>query len=113
VEKLHEQPAVREFALRLDADVAAVRRICALQGVNPGADLQALTGREEDHGGLLVAITEQRSRADIDCLVEVLGEAVAAVRSGDGANGLSSRVETSRVESNEAQTGNEAQTVPA
>src|SRR5580700_6110285 len=46
VEKLHEQPVVREFALRLDADVAAVRRICALQGVNPGADLQALTGRE-------------------------------------------------------------------
>jgi glycine dehydrogenase subunit 1 len=107
VEKLHEQPVVREFALRLDADVAAVRRICALQGVNPGADLQALTGREEDRGGLLVAITEQRSRADIDRLVEVLGEAVAAVRSGDGANGLSSRVQT-----NEAQT-NEAQTVPA
>ncbi len=107
VEKLHEQPVVREFALRLDADVAAVRRICALQGVNPGADLQALTGREEDHGGLLVAITEQRSRADIDRLVEVLGEAVAAVRSGDGASGLSSRVET-----NEAQ-ANEAQTVPA
>jgi glycine dehydrogenase subunit 1 len=107
VEKLHEQPVVREFALRLDADVAAVRRICALQGVNPGADLQALTGREEDRGGLLVAITEQRSRADIDRLVEVLGEAVAAVRSGDGANGLSSRVQT-----NEAQ-ANEAQTVPA
>ena len=107
VEKLHEQPVVREFALRLDADVAAVRRICALQGVNPGADLQALTGREEDHGGLLVAITEQRSRADIDRLVEALGEAVAAVRSGDGASGLSSRVET-----NEAQ-ANEAQTVPA
>jgi glycine dehydrogenase subunit 1 len=107
VEKLHEQPVVREFALRLDADVAAVRRICALQGVNPGADLQALTGREEDHGGLLVAITERRSRADIDRLVEVLGEAVAAVRSGEGANGLSSRVET-----NEAQ-ANQAQTVPA
>ncbi len=102
VEKLHEQPVVREFALRLDADVAAVRRSCALQGVNPGADLQALTGREEDHGGLLVAITEKRSRADIDRLVEVLGEAVAAVRGGEGASGLSSRMET-----------NEAQTVPA
>jgi glycine dehydrogenase subunit 1 len=112
VEKLHEQPAVREFALRLDADVAAVRRICALQGVNPGADLQALTGREEDRGGLLVAITEQRSRADIDRLVEVLGEAVAAVRSGDGANGLSSRVHTNEAHANEAQ-ANEAQTVPA
>jgi glycine dehydrogenase subunit 1 len=80
VEKLHEQPVVREFALRLDADVEAVRRRCSLHGVNPGADLQALTGRPEDRGGLLVAITEQRSRADIDRLAEVLGAAVAAER---------------------------------
>jgi len=82
VHKLHEQPVVREFALRLDADVAAVRRRCAEHGVNPGADLQALTGREEDRGGLLVAITERRSRAHIDRLAEVLGAAVAAERSG-------------------------------
>jgi glycine dehydrogenase subunit 1 len=78
VEKLHEQPVVREFALRLDADVAAVRRRCARQGVNPGVDIQALSGREEDRGGLLVAITERRTRADIDRLAEVLGAAVAA-----------------------------------
>ncbi len=76
VHKLHEQPVVREFALRLDADVAAVRRLCAEQGVNPGADLHALSGRAEDRGGLLVAITERRSRADIDRLAEVLGAAV-------------------------------------
>ncbi|HWJ49548.1 MAG TPA: glycine dehydrogenase, partial [Solirubrobacteraceae bacterium] len=80
VEKLHEQHVVREFALRLDADVEAVRRRCALHGVNPGADLQALTGRPEDRGGLLVAITEQRSRADIDRLAEVLDAALAAER---------------------------------
>src|SRR5271166_4047009 len=80
VHKLHEQPVVREFALRLDADVAAVRRRCAAEGVNPGADLQALSGRAEDEGGLLVAITEKRSRADIDRLAEVLGAAVAAER---------------------------------
>ena len=80
VEKLHEQPVVREFALRLDADVAAVRRRCALAGVNPGVDLQAITGRPEDRGGLLVAITERRSRKDIDRLAEVLGAAVAAER---------------------------------
>jgi glycine dehydrogenase subunit 1 len=85
VQKLHEQPVVREFALRLTApdgggvlDVAEVRRRCAAQGVNPGADLHALTGREADRGGLLVAITERRSRADIDRLVGVLGAAVAA-----------------------------------
>ena len=78
VEKLHEQPVVREFPLRLDADVSAVRRRCAENGINPGADLHALTGRPEDRGGLLVAITERRSRADIDRLAEVLGAAVAA-----------------------------------
>ena len=71
---------IREFALHLDADVAAVRRRCADAGVNPGVDLQAITGRPEDRGGLLVAITERRSRADIDRLVEVLGAAVAAER---------------------------------
>jgi len=80
VEKLHDQPVIREFAVRLDADVAAVRRRCALQGVNPGIDLQALSGRAEDRGGLLVAITERRSRADIDRLAEVLELAVAAER---------------------------------
>jgi glycine dehydrogenase subunit 1 len=80
VEKLHDQPVIREFAVRLDADVAAVRRRCALQGVNPGVDLQALTGRAEDRGGLLVAITERRSRADIDRLAEALEVAVAGER---------------------------------
>ncbi len=80
VEKLHEQPVIREFALRLDADVAAVRRRCAAEGVNPGVDLEALTGRETDRGGLLVAVTEKRSRADIDRLADVLAQAVAAER---------------------------------
>jgi len=80
IEPLHSQPVIREFAVRLDANVAAVKRRCAAEGVNPGVDLQKLTGREEDRGGLLVAITEQRSRADIDRLVDVLGAAVAAER---------------------------------
>jgi glycine dehydrogenase subunit 1 len=84
VEKLHEQPVIREFALRLDADVAAVRRRCAEQGVNPGVDVHALSGREQDRGVLLVAITERRTRADIDRLVEVLGAAVAAASSPKG-----------------------------
>jgi glycine dehydrogenase subunit 1 len=80
VEALHAQPVVREFALRLDADVARVIERCQDQGVNPGLAL----GREypEHADGLLVAITEQRSRADIDRLVDVLGAAVAAERAG-------------------------------
>jgi len=80
VELLHAAAVVREFAVRLDADVDAVRRRCIEAGVNPGVDLQALTGREQDKGGLLVAITERRSRADIDRLADVLGAAVAAER---------------------------------
>jgi glycine dehydrogenase subunit 1 len=80
VEPLHSQPVVREFAVHLDADVAAVKRRCAREGVNPGADIRSLTGREADRGGLLVALTERRTRADIDRLADVLGSAVAAER---------------------------------
>jgi glycine dehydrogenase subunit 1 len=94
VAMLHEQPIVREFALRLDADVAAVRARCVAQGVNPGVDLQAITHRAEDRGGLLVAITERRSRADIDRLVEVLGAAVAAERTLGGTDSLAGTGET-------------------
>jgi glycine dehydrogenase subunit 1 len=75
VEPLHEQPVVREFAVRLDAPVADVIERCAAEGVNPGYPLGA--DYEEYEDGLLVAITEQRSRADIDRLAEVLGRAVA------------------------------------
>jgi glycine dehydrogenase subunit 1 len=90
VEKLHEQPVVREFALRIDADMAGVRRHCRRRGVNPGVDVHALTGRECDRGVLLVAITERRTRADIDRLAEVLGEALSAAR-GDAPGEASAR----------------------
>jgi glycine dehydrogenase subunit 1 len=78
VEALHEQPVVREFAVRLEADVADVIERCAAEGVNPGYPLGA--DYEEYEDGLLVAITEQRSRADIDRLAEVLGRAVDGAR---------------------------------
>jgi glycine dehydrogenase subunit 1 len=78
VEALHEQPVIREFAVRLDADVADVIERCAAEGVNPGYPLGADYPEHED--GLLVAITEQRSREDIDRLADVLGRAVADAR---------------------------------
>jgi glycine dehydrogenase subunit 1 len=78
VELLHEQPVVREFAVRLDAPADRVIERCAAAGVNPGYPLGA--DYDEYGDGLLVAITEQRSRADIDRLAEVLGAAVAAER---------------------------------
>jgi len=80
VEKLHDQPVIREFAVRLDVDVAAVKRRCAARGVNPGVDVQALSGRPEDEGVLLVAITERRTRAHIDRLVSAVGAAIVAER---------------------------------
>src|SRR3954464_5830604 len=78
VEALHEQPVVREFAVRLAAPVDAVIRRCQEQGVNPGFALGRAYDEHQD--GLLVALTEQRSKADIDRLAEVLGDAVAAAR---------------------------------
>jgi glycine dehydrogenase subunit 1 len=83
VQAMHGRPVVREFAVRLTipsgelADVAAIKAHCAGLGVNPGADIHALTGRDSDRGGLLVALTEKRSRADIDRLVEILAAALA------------------------------------
>jgi glycine dehydrogenase subunit 1 len=87
IEALHEQPVVREFALRLDVggwdSVSRVIARCQDAGVNPGFAL----GREYDEhpDGLLVAVTEQRSKADIDRLADVLGAAVAAERQTAGA----------------------------
>jgi glycine dehydrogenase subunit 1 len=82
VRALHSQPVVREFALALDADVSRVVDRCQDQGVNPGYVL----GRDypEHADGLLVALTEQRSRADIDRLADALGTAVAAERETAG-----------------------------
>ncbi len=76
VTPVHEQPVVREFAIALDAPVDRVVARCQAAGIHPGYRL----GRDlpEYENGLLVAITEQRSRAEIDRLVEVLGAAVAA-----------------------------------
>jgi glycine cleavage system P protein (glycine dehydrogenase) subunit 1 len=86
VEPLHTQPAVREFALKLDAPVEAVVEYCTARGVNPGLPLGPYY--EEHAGGLLVAITEQRTREQIDRLAELLAEAIAASGSGSGgANG--------------------------
>jgi glycine dehydrogenase subunit 1 len=76
VELLHEAPVARELALRLDAPVDRVLERCAERGIAAGYPL----GREypEYEDGLLVAITERRTKAQIDDLVEALGAAIAA-----------------------------------
>jgi glycine dehydrogenase subunit 1 len=75
---VHRQPVVREFALELDAPVEQVLAFCRRAGINPGYAL----GRDylELENGLLVAITERRTKADIDRLADTLGAAIAAVR---------------------------------
>ncbi len=74
IELLHEAPVVREFAVRLDAPVVDVLARCAEQGIAAGFPL----GREypEHEDGLLVAITERRTKHDIDRLADALGAAL-------------------------------------
>jgi glycine cleavage system P protein (glycine dehydrogenase) subunit 1 len=78
VEPLHRAPVARELAVRLDAPVAAVLERCAERGIAAGYPL----GRDypEYEDGLLVAITERRSREQIDALAEALGAAIEAER---------------------------------
>jgi glycine dehydrogenase subunit 1 len=75
LEQINPGPVVREFAVRvpdLDKAVADARA----QGINPGYRL----GRDypEYEDGLLIAITERRTRADIDRLAGVLAGARAS-----------------------------------
>jgi glycine dehydrogenase subunit 1 len=74
VELLHEAPVVREFALRLEAPVAEVLEHVAARGIAAGYPL----GRDypEFADGLLVAITERRTKQQIDALAEALASAV-------------------------------------
>jgi glycine cleavage system P protein (glycine dehydrogenase) subunit 1 len=72
IEKLHDQPVVREFAVRLAAPVDRVIARCQAAGVNPGLALP--------DDVLLVGITERRTRRHIDRLAELLGLAVGDER---------------------------------
>jgi glycine dehydrogenase subunit 1 len=76
VELLHEAPVVREFAVRLDSPVAEVLDQVSDEGIAAGYPL----GREypEYEDGLLVALTERRSRSDIDRLADALARAISA-----------------------------------
>jgi glycine dehydrogenase subunit 1 len=81
VAALHDQPVVREFPVTLDAPVDEVIERCVAEGVNPGYALRR--DYPEHENGSRVAITEKRTRADIDRLAETLGRAVTATRSRD------------------------------
>ncbi|HEX8052654.1 MAG TPA: aminotransferase class V-fold PLP-dependent enzyme, partial [Thermoleophilaceae bacterium] len=71
LELVNPGPVVREFAVRVPDLDAAVKRARA-QGINPGYRL----GRDypELEDGLLIAITERRTREQIDRLAGVLSD---------------------------------------
>jgi glycine dehydrogenase subunit 1 len=68
VELSHTQPVIREFPITVDGDLDAVLAHCRRAGINPG---YRLSDRE-----LLIAITEQRTRAHIDLLATTIEEAL-------------------------------------
>ena len=88
VEPLHAAPVVREFAVALDAPVAQVLDRCSAEGIGAGYPL----GRDypEYENGLLIALTERRSRQEVDRLAEVLGRAVADLSSRRAVEGVAS-----------------------
>jgi glycine dehydrogenase subunit 1 len=72
VELSHSQPVVREFAIRFSGGRQAADAVvehCTANAINPGYRLA------DDQ--ILVAITEQRTRAHIDQLVQTIKEALA------------------------------------
>ena len=72
LEPINPGPVVREFAVRVP-DLDRVVQAARSQGINPGYRLCETYPEYED--GLLVAITERRSRADIDRLAAIAAAA--------------------------------------
>jgi glycine dehydrogenase subunit 1 len=72
VEPLVEAPVVREFALRLPVPPDRVMEAMADEGFLAGIPVEAEGGQ-----GLLVAVTEKRTRAEIDAYVTAMEKVVA------------------------------------
>ncbi|HUP69866.1 MAG TPA: aminomethyl-transferring glycine dehydrogenase subunit GcvPA [Acidimicrobiales bacterium] len=72
VEPLAARPVLREFAVRTPVGADVVVDRMADEGFLAGVAL----GEEYDGGGLLVAVTERRTRAEIDAYVAALGKVV-------------------------------------
>jgi glycine dehydrogenase subunit 1 len=77
-----DQPFFKEFVVRLPADPAEVCRRLADRGLLAGLPLAGLVPGLED--GLLVAVTERRSKADVDRLADAMGEVLAGLAGKQG-----------------------------
>ncbi len=83
VSAVSDQPFVREFALRLARPAASVIDAMAERGILAGVALDSLTGADESvtthpEDVLLVAVTERRTRDELDAYVAAFAEAVAS-----------------------------------
>ncbi|MGH2905348.1 MAG: aminomethyl-transferring glycine dehydrogenase subunit GcvPA [Solirubrobacterales bacterium] len=76
VDLLFDAAVFREFAIKVDAPVRAVLDQLALDGINGGYPLGLDYPEYED--GILLAITEKRSKEQIDLLAKSLASAVSA-----------------------------------
>src|SRR5215217_4288151 len=85
LEAINPGPIVREFAVRVP-DLSAVMARAREAGVNPGYPL----GRDypEYSDGLLVAVTERRTKEQIDRLVELVGAPARAHAAAGGGVGV-------------------------
>jgi glycine dehydrogenase subunit 1 len=76
------QPFVKELVVRLPADPAEVCRRLVGHGLLAGLPLAGLAPGLAD--GLLVAVTERRTKADVDRLAEAMATVLAELGAGGG-----------------------------
>ncbi|HJW35542.1 MAG TPA: glycine dehydrogenase, partial [Actinomycetes bacterium] len=76
------QPFVKELVVRLPADPAEVSRRLVDHGLLAGLPLAGLAPGLED--GLLVAVTERRTKEDIDRLADAMATVLADLGATDG-----------------------------
>jgi glycine dehydrogenase subunit 1 len=76
VEPLADAPVLREFALRLPVDTDVVVERMADEGFLAGVPLSDEFDAKGRGGGLLVAVTERRTRAQIDAYVAALDKVI-------------------------------------
>ena len=72
-------PTFHEFALRLPVPTSQILDQMMQQGILAGLNLADFAGpeREDRANGMLVAVTEKRTEAEIDRYVEAFGQALA------------------------------------
>lgn len=67
-EKVYDAPFLNEFCLRYKGDVETLRKKCAEQGFLAGVPIEGAEGQ------LLFAVTEKRTKEEIDRLVDIIKE---------------------------------------